>query len=224
MWVKCKTNLILWIEQNWIKEKKRVKCKTNLILWIVRRNTVAPIFTATHFGRFSAALMISSWWSFDDGDYLYHKSIILLPWRTICKNEETSENIMNVLCDWFNKETVAMPSPFSGNIMAIQRWYEWCYLATIWQYGNIMAIWQYCERSVEERDCGNAPLPSPLAPFRQIELKGRGKGSLLLILDEVPSSFSLSREYFKEKMLPSSSWLSTWYQHFYQEEIAMSSS
>ena len=169
------------------------KVQLKLILWVVWRNTVAPIFTATHFGRFSAALMISSWWSFDDDDYLYHKSIILLPWRTICKNEETSENIMNVLCDWFNKETVAMPSPFSGNIMAIQRWYE-CNLAIIWQYGNIMAIWQYCEGSVEERDCGNAPsAPSPLSvsTLQANRTEGEGKGSLLLILGGSPLSLPI---------------------------------
>ena len=58
---------------------------------------------------------------------------------------------VNGLGDRFKKETVEMPPPVN------------------------IPKWQYYQCSVQERDCGNAlpPLPSPLAPFRQIELKGR---------------------------------------------------
>ena len=88
-----------------------------------------------------------------------------------------------------------------------------CAYIGICQYFSSMLIWQYHQCSVEERDCGNA-LPPLLAPFRQIELKGRGKG-LYCWYWKGPLFHS---QYFKEKMpLSSSSSLITWHQHFCQE-------
>ena len=49
--------------------------------------------------------------------------------------------------------------------------------------GNNMAIWQYCEGSVEERDCGNAPLLSPLSVSTLQANRTEGEGKRVFIAD-----------------------------------------